>query len=145
MLRRRPDVRQAESQLIAANAQIGVATANLYPQILLTAGLGYQGQGLGRTPVSWDSIWSVGPAVRWPLLDFGSVDAAIQAQDYQTRALAINYRKTVVLAMEEVDNGLERLRCAAISAGRFVASGHGRPARGFIGHSTLRSRPDGFS
>jgi NodT family efflux transporter outer membrane factor (OMF) lipoprotein len=120
MLRRRPDVRQAESQLIAANAQIGVATANLYPQILLTAGLGYQGQGLGRTPVSWDSIWSVGPAVRWPLLDFGSVDAAIQAQDYQTRALAINYRKTVVLAMEEVDNGLsgydaQRSRLADLS------------------------------
>jgi NodT family efflux transporter outer membrane factor (OMF) lipoprotein len=106
MLRRRPDVRVAESQLIAANARIGVATANLYPQIMLTAGLGYQGQGLGRTPVSWDSIWSVGPAVVWPLLDFGSFDSLVEAQDYHTRALAITYRKTVVSAVEEVDNGL---------------------------------------
>ncbi len=106
MLRRRPDVREAENQLMAANARIGVATANLYPQIFLTAGVGVQGQGLGRTPVSWDSIWSVGPAVSWPLLDFGSVDSMIQAQDYRTRALAVAYRKTVVAAVEEVDNGL---------------------------------------
>ena len=51
LLLHRPDIRQAESELVASNARIGVATAAMYPQITLTGGIGYQGQGLGRLPV----------------------------------------------------------------------------------------------
>jgi NodT family efflux transporter outer membrane factor (OMF) lipoprotein len=107
LLRRRPDVRRAERQLAAATARIGAATANLFPQVALTAGLGFQGQGLGRNPVTNALIWSVGPAIRWPLLDFGRVDALIQVQDFRTRELLLNYRRTVLVAVEEVENALD--------------------------------------
>jgi NodT family efflux transporter outer membrane factor (OMF) lipoprotein len=120
LLRRRPDIRQSEAQLIAANARIGVETANLYPQLLLTAGGGVQGQGLGREPITWSGIWSAGPAVRWSLLDFGTTDAAIAAQDFRTREMLDQYRKTVITAVEEVDNALtnynaQRSRLADLS------------------------------
>ncbi len=107
LLRRRPDVLEAENQMIAANARIGVATANLYPQIYLTAGYGWQGQGLGRSPVKWNDVWSIGPAVRWALFDFGTMDAAIQTSDFQTREALWNYRKVVMNAVREVDDALQ--------------------------------------
>jgi len=107
LLRRRPDILAAENQMIAANARIGVATANLYPQTFLTAGYGWQGQGLGRNPVKWNDIWSIGPAVRWALFDFGTLDAMIHTADFQTREALWNYRKTVIVAVQEVDDALE--------------------------------------
>ena len=122
LLRRRPDVRQAEAQLMAANARIGVAISHLYPQVFLTAGVGVQGQGLGRTPVVWKDIWSAGPTVTWPLLDFGAVDSQVQQQDQATRALVANYRKVILTAVEQVDDSLtnydsERMRLAHLNSG----------------------------
>ncbi|HZK80630.1 MAG TPA: efflux transporter outer membrane subunit, partial [Humisphaera sp.] len=78
LLRRRPDIRQAERELAAASARIGVATARLFPSIALTAGAGVQGQGLGRTPVQNSLAWSVGPTLYWPFLDFGQLDAYVK-------------------------------------------------------------------
>jgi NodT family efflux transporter outer membrane factor (OMF) lipoprotein len=126
LLRRRPDVLAAENQMIAANARIGVATANLYPQVFLTAGYGWQGQGLGRSPVKWNDIWSIGPAVRWALFDFGTTDAFIQTADFQTREALWNYRKTVINAVREVDDALqnydaERARLQSLSRGLTAA------------------------
>ena len=106
LLRRRPDVRQAEAQLMAANARLGAATAALYPRIILSAAGGVEGQGLGRTPVVTRGIWSVGPSVFWPLLDFGVVDSQIQAQDQETVARVASYRKTILLAVLDVENDL---------------------------------------
>jgi NodT family efflux transporter outer membrane factor (OMF) lipoprotein len=142
LLRRRPDVRLAEYQLIAANAQIGVATANLYPQVFLTAGGGWQGQGLGRTPLLWNGIWSVGPAVRWALFDFGTLDAAVKIEDFHTREVLWNYRKSVIVAVQEVDNALqsydaERMRLSELeqaltAAQRALTVANGRYKRGII-------------
>jgi NodT family efflux transporter outer membrane factor (OMF) lipoprotein len=106
LLRRRPDVRQAEAQLIAANARLGLATSMLYPHVFLSAAGGIEGQGLGREPVAWRGIWDVAPAVSWPLLDFGSVDANIQAQDQATRGELANFQKVVLTAIAQVDNSL---------------------------------------
>ena len=106
LLVRRPDIRQAESELVASNARIGVATAALYPQITLTGGIGYQGQGLGRLPVDWKFIYSGGPSVNWQILDFGGISSLIDAQDYRTQAQLASYRKVVIGAVEEVDNAL---------------------------------------
>ena len=106
LLQRRPDIRRAERQLAASTARIGVATANLFPTIFLTAGGGAQGEGLGQTPVVWKPMWSVGPTLRLPILDFGTLDAQVQIQDFQTQALLLNYRRTVVNAVQEVDNAL---------------------------------------
>jgi NodT family efflux transporter outer membrane factor (OMF) lipoprotein len=106
LLRRRPDVRQAEAQLVAANARLGVATANLYPKLFLSAAAGEEGQGINRTPVDWRFIWTVGPTVQYPLLDFGLADARVQQQDQATREQLVNYRRTILTAIEQVDNAL---------------------------------------
>jgi NodT family efflux transporter outer membrane factor (OMF) lipoprotein len=106
LLQRRPDIRLAERQLAASTARIGVATAELFPRVGITAGIGLQGQGLNKDPDKTNSIWSAGPTAYWPLLDFGALDAAIEAQDFHTRGLLVNYKKTILEAVEEVDNAL---------------------------------------
>jgi NodT family efflux transporter outer membrane factor (OMF) lipoprotein len=126
LLRRRPDVRQAEAQLVAANARLGVATARLYPRIYLMAAAGFQGQEYNQDPHVSRGIWSVAPAFNWPLLDFGTVDAAVQAQDQATRAQAAHFRKVVLMAIADVDNNLtnydaERRRLDSL--GRAVSDG----------------------
>ncbi len=113
LLQRRPDIRLAERQLAASNARIGVATAALFPRVGISAGIGLQGQGINKEPEKTNSIWSAGPTAYWPLLDFGALDAAIEAQDFHTRALLVNYRKTILGAVEEVDNAI-----ASYSAGQ---------------------------
>jgi len=126
LLRRRPDVRQAEAQLVAANALLGVATARLYPRIFLMAAAGFQAQGFNQDPHLSRGIWSVAPAFNWPLLDFGTVDATIQAQNQATRAQAANFRKVVLTAIADVDNHLTNYdaeRRRLVSLGRAVSDG----------------------
>jgi len=111
LLRRRPDIRAAERQLAAATARIGVATADLFPTVALTAGFGAQGgtkSGTG-TPIH-GPIWSFGPGAYWPLLDFGRLDALIDIQEQHTHELVVNYRKTIVVAVEDVDQALKQYR-----------------------------------
>jgi NodT family efflux transporter outer membrane factor (OMF) lipoprotein len=106
LLRRRPDIQSAERQLAASTARIGVATANLFPRLALTAGAGYQGQGLGVTPVTNQFIWSAGVAAIWPLLDFGVLDAVVDIADLRTHEMLINYKQTVLRAVQEVDSAV---------------------------------------
>ncbi len=106
LLRQRPDIREAERQLAANTALIGVRTADLFPQVAITAGAGLQGQGLGKTPAGNSFIWSVGPTAYWPLLDFGALDALIDIQDLRTYEALVNYKKMIVSAVEEVENAL---------------------------------------
>ncbi len=106
LIRRRPDVLEAERLLAGATARIGVATASLFPQLALSAGGGYQGQGLGVTPVSNRFIWSAGAGAIWPLLDFGTLDALVNLADLRTHELLINYKQTVLRAVQEVDSAM---------------------------------------
>ena len=106
LLRRRPDIRRSERELAASTARIGVAMADLYPRVSVTAGAGIQGQGLGRTPEQNRYIYSVGPALYWPFLDFGRLDATVQAQDFRTQQLLLTLRRTVIVAVREVDDAL---------------------------------------
>jgi NodT family efflux transporter outer membrane factor (OMF) lipoprotein len=112
LLRRRPDIRQAERDLAAATARIGVATADLFPRVGVTAGVGVQGgrEPAGASPPVRGLIWSVGPGAYWPLLDFGRLDAAVDQADYRARELFADYRKTVIAAVEEVNTALIRYR-----------------------------------
>lgn len=107
LVRRRPDIRTAERQLASATARIGVATAALFPDVALTGGLGFEGQGLGADgPVQYSDVWSIGPAFRLPLLDFGRLDALVKVQDYRTQAQLLRYRRMVSSAVEDVENAL---------------------------------------
>jgi outer membrane protein TolC len=112
LLRRRPDIRQAESELAAANARIGVAAADLFPRASITTGVGVQGgrEIPGAHPPVHGLIWSVGPGAYWPLLDFGQLDAAVKQTEYRTGEILADYRKTVIAAVEEVNTSLVRYR-----------------------------------
>ena len=107
LLRRRPDIAEAERQLASATALIGVATADLFPQVAVTGGVGQQAQGLGVTPLVISPIWSVGPAVAAPLLDFGRLDAVVDKADFRTRELLFSYKQTVLNAVREVDTAID--------------------------------------
>jgi NodT family efflux transporter outer membrane factor (OMF) lipoprotein len=141
LLRRRPDIVEAERQLANANALIGVATADLFPQIAVTASYGaQQGPGLMQAPIN--PIWSVGPALAAPLLDFGRLDAYVEKADFRSRELLFNYKQTVLNAVREVDTAVdaytaqqERLRHLADAlkmARRAVALATERFDRGLI-------------
>ena len=107
LLKRRPDIQQAERELAAATARIGVATANLFPQVSLVASIGSQSQGWGTTPDVGKHIWSFGPGAVWPLLDFGALDAEVDIADLQAHLQLVNYRRTIISAVQEVDTALD--------------------------------------
>lgn len=106
LLRRRPDIRRFEREMAASTARIGIATADLFPRVSVTAGVGIQGQGLGREPEKNRYIYSIGPSLYWPILDFGRLDAVVQAQDFHTQQALLRYQQGVVTAVQEVDDAL---------------------------------------
>jgi NodT family efflux transporter outer membrane factor (OMF) lipoprotein len=107
LLRRRPDVEEAEREIGSANAGIGIATANLFPQLFATGAIGFQQGTLGLATIG-EHIWSAGPGVEWPLLDFGQLDARVQIADVQTRAALENYKATIQQAVRQVDSAVAR-------------------------------------
>jgi NodT family efflux transporter outer membrane factor (OMF) lipoprotein len=107
LLKRRPDIQQAERELAGATARIGVATANLFPQVALVGSIGSQSQGWGTTPNISKHIWSFGPSAIWPLLDFGALDAQVNIAGLQAHLQLVNYRRTIVNAVQEVDTALD--------------------------------------
>jgi NodT family efflux transporter outer membrane factor (OMF) lipoprotein len=106
LLRRRPDIVEADRQLASATAAIGVATADLFPQVAISGSVGWQ-QGPGLSATSINPIWSAGPSVAAPLLDFGRLDAVVEKADFRTRELLFNYKQTVLNAVREVDTAVE--------------------------------------
>jgi outer membrane protein, multidrug efflux system len=108
LLRRRPDVRQAELELAAATARVGVATADLFPRVNVTGFVGFLSGDVGRlfgtTSDNNARAWSVTPTVSWAALDLGSVRARLRASEAQSDAAAANYEKVVLTALEETEN-----------------------------------------
>jgi NodT family efflux transporter outer membrane factor (OMF) lipoprotein len=107
LLKRRPDIQQAERELASATAHIGVATASLFPEVSLSASIGIQGQGWGTNPAVSKHIWSFGPGAVWPLLDFGALDAQVDIASIAAHASLVNYRKTILDAVQQVDTSLD--------------------------------------
>lgn len=106
LLRRRPDIREAERQLAAATARIGVATADLFPRVILSGALGGQGGEPMGTAIPITFIGAAGPAVYWPLLDFGTLDSIANIAELQAHALLTNYRQTIITAVQQVDDSI---------------------------------------
>jgi NodT family efflux transporter outer membrane factor (OMF) lipoprotein len=109
LLRRRPDIQQAEWDLAGGTARIGIATTNLFPRIAITGAIGYQRQGLGVSPTIGQHVWSAGPAAIWPLLDFGALDAEVEIANLETHALLVQYRRLIQAAVLEVDTAASAL------------------------------------
>ena len=110
LLEARPDVRQAEEQMIAANANIGVAKAALYPTISLTANMGGESLALGDILKSAARIWTGGVNLYLPIFDAGKNTARItQATAKQKQTLA-TYEAAIQNAFREVNDALVNLR-----------------------------------
>ncbi|MGD1275808.1 MAG: efflux transporter outer membrane subunit [Tepidisphaeraceae bacterium] len=106
LLRRRPDVRRAERQLAAATAQIGVATADLFPKFSITGALGTQAANFRQLFDYSSRTYSIAPGVTWDIFDAGRVKSNIDVQNArQVQALAA-YVKTVLQSLQDVDDAL---------------------------------------
>lgn len=111
LLRQRPDVAEAEENLIAACAEIGVAEAEFYPSVTLTGSAGFQGSGSGRL-VDWaNRTWSLGPSVSLPLFEGGRLRANLANAKARYDEAAAQYRKSVLIALRDVEDSLTDLRC----------------------------------
>jgi NodT family efflux transporter outer membrane factor (OMF) lipoprotein len=140
LLRRRPDVRQAERELAGATARIGIATAELFPALGVSGAIGFQRQSLKGQPVLGEHIWSLGPGAVWPLLDFGALDAQVEIADLATRAQLVHYKQTIQQAVREVDSSyglylaeqqsLGKLGTALLASQRAVTLANERYQRG---------------
>ena len=103
---RRPDIRQAEAQLHAATASIGVAEADFYPRITLSGDLGLQALQLSDLD-GWSAHrFAIGPAISVPLFDGGRRRGTLQLREAQQQEAAIAYQRTVLGAWHEVDDAM---------------------------------------
>jgi NodT family efflux transporter outer membrane factor (OMF) lipoprotein len=110
LLERRPDVASAERQVAAANEQIGIAKAALYPSLTLGASAGLQSSAIADL-FTWPSrYWSVGPQLAATLFDAGKRRAQVKVTEAVYDATVANYRQTVLTAFEQVEDSLAQLR-----------------------------------
>ncbi len=110
LTRRRPDIRQAEAQLHAATADVGVATANFYPSITLSASFGLQSLQFANL-FKWDARqYAAGPGLNIPIFQGGQLRYTLQLRKAAQREAAINFQRTVLSAWNDVDNALTAFR-----------------------------------
>src|SRR5579871_4415278 len=113
LLARRPDIRAAEANLIAANANIGVAKAAYFPQISLSGFLGGQSTQLSTLFSGPHSAWSFVPQVTQPIFTAGRLKSTVKLAESQQQAALVAYEKTIQTAFTETSNALiahQRLR-----------------------------------
>ncbi len=106
LLERRPDIRFAEQNLVAANANIGQAKAAFYPQVTLTGFYGFQSVALSDLFTSGSRAWQFGPAVSVPLFTGGRLRANLKSTQAQYEEALADYQRTVQNAFREVSDGL---------------------------------------
>jgi len=158
MLRQRPDIRRAELLAMAQNAQVGVATANLYPSFSISGSLGLAAAGNTNTTgtgesgigelFSSDSItYAIGPSFVWPFLNYGRIKNNIRVEDARLQQALIQYQETVIQAAREVEDSMvaysgsqaqdEILQKAVISARRSTELSMLRYKEGFADYQRV--------
>ncbi len=109
LARRRPDIRQSEAALHAATAQVGVSVASLFPDISLTGTFGMRNLSPGYL-FDWDSkFYTFGPTISIPIFHGGALVSNVRLSRALAAEAALNYRKTVLQALQEVEDGLTSL------------------------------------
>ncbi len=106
ILRQRPDIRRAERMLASETAEIGVATADLYPRLSITGFFGYDNTASGNLFSPEFKSWQVGPSITWPIFAGGQIRSNIEAAKEAAEQARIAYEQTVLLALEEVEGSL---------------------------------------
>jgi outer membrane protein, multidrug efflux system len=110
LLERRPDIRQAEAQLIAANAQIGVAKAAYFPQITLTATSGYQSSALTSLFTGPAGLWNFGGSLVQPIFTGGRIRSNVKFTEARQQEAALIYQQTIQQAFRGVSDALVEYR-----------------------------------
>jgi outer membrane protein, multidrug efflux system len=106
LLERRPDIQQAEQQLIAANAEIGVAKAAFYPDISLTGTGGFQALALAKLFTGPASFWTVGPTLTVPIFTAGKIRSNVKLTEAQQQQALLTYQETIQQAFRDVSDSL---------------------------------------
>jgi NodT family efflux transporter outer membrane factor (OMF) lipoprotein len=117
LLERRPDIAQAERQVAAANAQIGVAVAAYYPQLTLSASTGLESIKLTDLLTGPSFLWSVGPTLAQTLFDAGRTHGQVQEAQANHDATVANYRQVTLTAFQQVQDDLTGLHILKNEAG----------------------------
>jgi len=106
LLERRPDIREAEENLVAANAQIGVARAAYFPQISLTGTGGYQSSALENLFTGPAGLWSFAGSLTQPIFEGGRLRSGVRLADAQRQEMILTYQQAIQGAFRDVSNAL---------------------------------------
>jgi multidrug efflux system outer membrane protein len=110
LFERRPDIRQAEAQLAAATARIGVAKADFFPRVVLSGAAAGGALLIDGSWVGPQGLFSIGPQIRLPLFNMGRIRAGVDSAEAQAQAALAQYQQTVQRAFREVADALVELR-----------------------------------
>jgi outer membrane protein, multidrug efflux system len=125
LLERRPDIRAAEQNLIAANAEIGVAKAAYFPQISLTGFLGGQGTQLSSLFSSASGVWAFTPQVTQPIFTAGRLRSNVRLSETLRESALVEYEKAIQTGFTDVSNALvahQRVRESRVQQELLVAA-----------------------
>ncbi|MFZ4698470.1 MAG: efflux transporter outer membrane subunit [Candidatus Methylumidiphilus sp.] len=122
LLRRRPDIRQAELNAAAQCAQIGFAKGDLLPAFYLVGNVGTLSTDIGKASLSklfsaGTLAYSVGPQVTWNILNYGQITNNVRVQDAKFQALLVEYQNTVLKAQQEVEDGIAEFGQSRLEVG----------------------------
>jgi multidrug efflux system outer membrane protein len=106
LLERRPDIRQAEAELVAAHAEIGVARAAYFPQITLTANSGFQSSALTSLFTGPAGLWSFGGSLLQPIFNGGKIRAGVRLSEARQKEMVLSYQQTIQQAFRGVADSL---------------------------------------
>ncbi len=106
LIRRRPDLRSAERQIAAQNAQVGVAEAAFYPAFFISGTIAYEAKDLSQLFTSKSFTGNVGPSFQWNILNYGRILNNARLQDFRTQELVAIYQQKVLSAAQEVVGGI---------------------------------------
>lgn len=122
LLRRRPDLVAAERNLASATANIGVATADLFPRLSLSGLIGFASNKVSLLGESPSQQYSLGAGLSWPLLDFGRVRSRIAASEARAQQALASYEQTVAVALEETEGALTQFTRSAQQAEKLASA-----------------------
>ncbi|NNM44198.1 MAG: TolC family protein [Chlamydiae bacterium] len=106
LLRRRADVRRAERELQAAHTKIWIAKTDIFPRFFLTGAIGRLADSGHALLKDENTLWAFGPYFTWPILDMGKILANVDAKTSQQKQALINYEKTVISSLKDVETSL---------------------------------------
>jgi multidrug efflux system outer membrane protein len=106
LLAQRPDIQQAEQELIAANARIGVARAQYFPKISLTGDVGQMSTQVATLFAPGANFWSVGSALLTPIFTAGKIAGQVQSAEAVQKAAVANYQRSILSGFREFENAL---------------------------------------